>query len=95
MRTPIVIDGGRVFDQSHASGGRVHVCQQGIRVVWESRTARFRSRRVQHFGWTILKQAEGVRGLGFVYRGGGGEWQGKFLIRVDDVKMPAICTNKR
>ncbi|MDP2845623.1 MAG: UDP binding domain-containing protein [Candidatus Methanoperedens sp.] len=25
MRTPIIIDGRRVFDQSHASGGRVHV----------------------------------------------------------------------
>jgi hypothetical protein len=47
-RTPIIIDGRHVFDQSHASGGRV-----------------------QHFGWTILEQ-NGVRGLGFVYRGGRG-----------------------
>ncbi len=55
MRTLIVIDGRRVFDQSHESFGRV-----------------------QHFGWTILEQAERVRGLGFVYRGvGGGEWQEK------------------
>ncbi|MDP2846539.1 MAG: UDP binding domain-containing protein, partial [Candidatus Methanoperedens sp.] len=48
MRTPVMIDGRRVFDQSHESFGRV-----------------------QHFGWTILEQAEGVRGLGFVYRGVG------------------------
>ena len=52
--TPIVIDGRRVFDQSHESFGRV-----------------------QHFGWTILKQ-ERVRGLRFVYRGGGVGVRGTF-----------------
>ncbi|MCZ7357833.1 MAG: hypothetical protein O8C66_00290 [Candidatus Methanoperedens sp.] len=35
---------------SRASGGRVHVCLQGIRVVWESRTVRFRSENPQGFG---------------------------------------------
>ncbi len=36
--------------QSHASGGRIHVCLEGIRVVWESRTVRFRSENPQGFG---------------------------------------------
>ncbi|MBU4372898.1 MAG: hypothetical protein KJ714_00345, partial [Euryarchaeota archaeon] len=69
MRTPIIIDGRRVFDQSLASGGRVHVL---FRNTWarSREPAGFRSRRVRHFGWTILKQDE-VRGLGFVYRGVG------------------------
>ncbi len=35
---------------SRASGGRVHVCPQGIRVVWESRTVRFRSENPEGFG---------------------------------------------
>ncbi|GFO97734.1 hypothetical protein ig2599ANME_1944 [groundwater metagenome] len=79
MRMPIIIDGRRVFDQSHASkspshasGGRVHVL---LRNTWarSREPAGFRSRRVQHFGWTILEQAEEVRRLGFVYSGWGSQ----------------------